>query len=91
MFKNPFQIAITFALVALVLKLSIFSLGIQHGVVGRYVFYIYIFLLLTTVFLGIRSNKINSPQKLKFTLDFQITLANIGKEVASQDTISMHP
>ena len=58
MFKNPFQVAISFAIIALVVKLTAFSLDVQHGGMEKYIFYIYILLLLLTVFFGIRSNKI---------------------------------
>ena len=58
MFKNPFQVAITFAIIALVVKLSAFSMGIQHGAMEKYIFSIYMLLLLLTVSVGIRSNKI---------------------------------
>ena len=58
MFKNPFQVAISFAVIALVVKLSVFSMGMQHGIMEKYIWYIYMFLLLSAVFFGIRSNKV---------------------------------
>lgn len=60
MFKNPFQIAIVFALLALVVKLTIYLLGAQHGDMERYIIYIYMLILLLTVFFGIRSNKVTN-------------------------------
>ncbi len=71
MFKNPFQIAITFAIVALIVKLSAFSMGIQHGAMEKYIFYIYMFLLLLTVFMGIRSNKIANKNTTSIGQDFK--------------------
>ncbi len=71
MFKNPFQVAITFALIALVIKLSIFSMGVQHGGMEKYIFYIYMFLLLLTVFMGIRSTKIASNGSTSLGQDFR--------------------
>lgn len=71
MFKNPFQVAISFALVALIVKLAAFSMGIQHGGMEKYIFYIYIFLLLLTVFMGIRSTKIMSESTTSLGQDFR--------------------
>ena len=58
MFKNPFQVAITFAVVSLIIKVGIFSLDMQHGPAEKYIWYIYMLMLLFSVFFGIRSNKI---------------------------------
>ena len=71
MFKNPFQIAITFALIALIIKLSVFSMDMQHGGMEKYIFYIYMFLLLLTVFMGIRSTKVMSNGTTSLGQDFR--------------------
>jgi hypothetical protein len=71
MFKNPFQVAITFAIIALVVKLAAFSMGIQHGAMEKYIFYIYMLLLLLTVFVGIRSNKIMNEGTTSLGKDFK--------------------
>ena len=71
MFKNPFQVAITFALVALIVKLGAFSLGIQHGGMEKYIFYIYMLLLLLTVFIGIRSTKMLNEGTTSLGQDFR--------------------
>ncbi|MCB0409252.1 MAG: DUF4199 domain-containing protein [Flavobacteriales bacterium] len=71
MFKNPFQVAVTFAVVALIVKLIIFSMNAQHGDMETYIRYIYMLILLTAVFFGIRSNKINAEQKPSFGQDFK--------------------
>jgi Protein of unknown function (DUF4199) len=72
MFKSPFQIAIIFTVIALVIKVSVFSMEIQHGEMERYIWYIYMLLVLLTVFFGIRSNKINNEGKpTTFGQDFK--------------------
>ncbi|MDB4533616.1 DUF4199 domain-containing protein [Vicingaceae bacterium] len=71
MFKNPFQIAISFAIVALVIKLGAFSMEIQHGGMEKYIFYIYMFLLLCTVFMGIRSTKMMNEGTTTLGQDFR--------------------
>lgn len=74
MFKNPFQIAIVFALLALVVKLTIYLLGAQHGDMERYIFFIYTLILCINVFFGIRSNKLllkDEGVKAKFGDDFK--------------------
>ena len=71
MFKNPIQIAISFAIIALAVKLSVFSMGMQHGAMEKYIFYIYILLLLSTVFMGIRSSKITSEATTTLGQDFR--------------------
>ena len=71
MFKNPFQVAISFAIIALIVKLTAFSMGIQHGGKEKYIFYIYILLLLLTVFMGIRSTKIMSESTTSLGQDFR--------------------
>jgi hypothetical protein len=58
MFKNPLQVAIIFAAISLLVKLSVFSMDIQHGDMEKYIWYIYMLILLIAVFFGIRSNKI---------------------------------
>ncbi len=75
MLKNPFQIAIVFALLALIVKLSIYLLGYQHGDMERYIFFIYTLILCINVFFGIRSNKImfqNEGRQTKFGDDFKV-------------------
>lgn len=71
MLKNTFQVAITFSLVALIIKLVIFSLNMQHGDMENYIRYIYMLLLLITIFFGIRSNKIIEGGKTSFIQDFK--------------------
>lgn len=71
MLKNPFQIAITFSLVALSVKLIVFSMDAQHGDMERYIIYIYMLILLLAIFFGIRSNKINNPNPPTFGEDFK--------------------
>jgi len=71
MFKNPFQVAVSFAVVALIIKLTIFSLNMQHGDMGTYIPYIYMFILLTAVFFGIRSNKLTHENTTTFGQDFR--------------------
>jgi hypothetical protein len=71
MFKNPFQVAISFAVIALIVKLSIFSMGMQHGAMEKYIWYIYMFLLLSAVFFGIRSNKIMHEGMTSLGQDFK--------------------
>ena len=72
MFKNIFQVAVVFSVIALIMKLVIFSMGIQHGSMEEYVRYAYMFLVLTTVFFGMRINRINNPDiKPTFIQDFK--------------------
>ncbi|MEJ6736488.1 MAG: DUF4199 domain-containing protein [Flavobacteriales bacterium] len=71
MFKNPFQIAIVFALIALVLKISVFALDMQHGTMENYIWYMYMLLLLFSVFFGIRSNKITYEGTTTLGQDFK--------------------
>jgi len=70
-FKNPFQVAISFAVIALIIKLIIFTLEVQHGAMETYIRYIYMLVLLTAVFFGIRSNKIIEGTKTSFGQDFK--------------------
>lgn len=70
MFKNPFQVAVTFSVIALIIKIVIFSLEMQHGDMETYIRYIYMLLILTAVFFGIRSNKIIEG-KTTFGQDFK--------------------
>ncbi len=71
MFKNPFQIAIVFAIIALVSKLILFSLGVQHDEI-RYIVYIYMMVMLVAVFFGVRSSKLMSENgKTTFGQDFK--------------------
>ncbi len=55
MFKSPFQSAVTFALIALVAKITFFSLEIQH-IDTTYIWYVYMLLLLVAIYFGIRTN-----------------------------------
>lgn len=71
MFKNPFQVALTFALIVLVMKLTIFYLGLQHGDIELRIWYVYLFIILLNVFFGIRSNKIASENPTSFGEDFK--------------------
>ncbi|MBL4593695.1 MAG: DUF4199 domain-containing protein [Flavobacteriales bacterium] len=71
MFKNPFQIAVTFSVVALIVKISVYALGMQHGSMESYIWYVYMLLLLFTVFFGIRSNKINYEGTTSLGQDFK--------------------
>ncbi|MGE0560799.1 MAG: DUF4199 domain-containing protein [Flavobacteriales bacterium] len=71
MLKNPFQVAITFSIVALIIKLVIFSLNMQHGEMENYIRYIYMLLLLVTIFFGMRSNKIAEGNNTSFIQDFK--------------------
>ena len=70
MFKNPFQVAVTFAFIALLAKLVIFSMEIQHGVMEEYIRYFYMLLVLVAVFFGIRSKKITQKNS-SFGQDFK--------------------
>lgn len=71
MFKNPFQVAIVFAMVALVFKVALFTLDMQHGSMETGIRYFYMLVLLVAVFFGIRSNKITSDAKTTFGQDFK--------------------
>lgn len=71
MFKNPFQVAVTFAIAALIVKLSVFALGIQHGKMETYTWFIYMLLLLFNVFFGIRVNKIMTQGPTSVPQDFK--------------------
>ncbi len=71
MFKNPFQVAIIFAVISLVIKVSIFGMDMQHGNMEKYIWYIYMLLLLCTVFFGIRSNKVMYEGSTTFGQDFR--------------------
>ena len=71
MFKNPFQIAVTFSVVALVLKISVYVLDMQHGSMESYIWYMYMLLLLFTVFFGIRSNKMSHEGTTSLGQDFK--------------------
>lgn len=71
MLKNPFQVAVAFSIIALVIKLVIFMLKMQHGDMENYIRYFYMLLLLTAVFFGIRSSKINTEGQTTFIQDFK--------------------
>lgn len=70
MFKNPFQVAVTFALVALIVKLVLMYLGIQHDSTP-YITYAYMLIILCAIFFGIRSNKIMYEGVTSFGQDFR--------------------
>tara|TARA_B110000459_G_C16329327_1_gene367221 strand:+ start:120 stop:653 length:534 start_codon:yes stop_codon:yes gene_type:complete len=70
MFKNPFQVAVTFALIALIIKLVLMNLGIQHDETP-YITYSYMLLILCAIFFGIRSNKVMYEGKTTFGQDFK--------------------
>lgn len=71
MFKNPFQVAVIFAVVSLAIKLLVFLLGIQHGAMEQYIFFIYMLILLIAVFFGIRTNKVMYEGNTTFGQDFR--------------------
>jgi hypothetical protein len=71
MFKNPFQVAIVFAMVALVIKVALFTMDVQHGAMENGIRYIYMLLILMAVFFGIRSNKVASDTQTTFGQDFR--------------------
>jgi hypothetical protein len=70
MFKNPFQVAVTFALVALILKLVLMFAGMQHDSTP-YITYAYMLLILIAIFFGIRSNKLMYEGPTSFGQDFR--------------------
>lgn len=70
MFKNPFQVAVTFALVALILKLALMFMGMQHDSTP-YITYAYMLLILIAIFFGIRSNKVMYDGPTSFGQDFK--------------------
>ena len=70
MFKNPFQVAVTFALVALIIKLVLMYLGVQHDSTN-YITYAYMLIILCAIFFGIRSNKIMYEGATSFGQDFK--------------------
>lgn len=72
MLKNPFQTAITFAVVSLLVKLLVFSMGLQHGAMEKYIFFIYMLILLIAVFISVRTNKINAEGNTAFIEDFKV-------------------
>lgn len=71
MLKNPFQVAITFAVIALIIKVAIFSMDMQHGAMEGYIRYILMLIMLIAVFFGIRSNKIMFKGTTTFGQDFK--------------------
>ena len=84
MFKNPFQVAITFAVVSLIIKVAIFSMDMQHGAMEKYIWYVYMLMLLFSVFFGIRSNKIMYEGTTSLGQDFKT-----GARTASMYAILM--
>lgn len=70
MFKNPFQVAVTFALIALIIKLVLMYLGVQHDST-QYITYAYMLLILCAIFFGIRSNKVMYDGPTSFGQDFK--------------------
>lgn len=71
MFKNPFQVAIIFAVFSLTVKISVYTMGIQHGAMEKYIWYIYMLILLLAVFFGIRSNKLMYKGNTSLGQDFR--------------------
>ena len=70
MFRNPFQVAIVFALIALIAKLILFYLGVQHDNTS-YITYAYMLILMCAIFFGIRSNKVMYEGTTTFGQDFR--------------------
>ena len=70
MFRNPFQVAIAFALIALITKLVLFYFNLQHDDTS-YITYAYMLILLCTIFFGIRSNKSMYEGNTTFAEDFR--------------------
>ncbi len=71
MFKNPFQVAVAFAVIALTIKIVLYAMGIQHGAMETGIRYIYMLLILMAVFFGVRSNKIAAEKQTTFGEDFR--------------------
>lgn len=70
MFKNPFQVAVTFAILALIVKLVLMYLGVQHDSTP-YITYAYMLIILCAIFFGIRSNKVMYEGATTFGQDFK--------------------
>ncbi|MDG1475701.1 MAG: DUF4199 family protein [Vicingaceae bacterium] len=70
MFKNPFQVAVIFALIALIAKLTLMFLGIQHDS-SQYIIYAYMLIILCAIFFGMRSNKVMYDGPTTFGQDFK--------------------
>lgn len=71
MFKNPFQVAIAFAMLSLVFKVTLFTMDVQHGAMETGIRYFYMLILLVAVFFGIRSVKLASETQTTFGQDFR--------------------
>ena len=72
MFKNPFQVAVAFSILALCVKLLFFVMEMQHGAAEKYIVYIYMLILLIAIFFGIRSSKLDiEGGKTTFGQDFK--------------------
>ncbi|MCB0401731.1 MAG: DUF4199 domain-containing protein [Flavobacteriales bacterium] len=69
MLKNPFQVAVTFSIVALVVKLILFYFNLQFNI--EYIKYSYMLILLIAIFFGIRSGKIAAQGPTTFGQDFR--------------------
>ena len=71
MFKNPFQIAIIFALVSLVIKLIFKYTEVPMEDVEQYTIFILMFITLVTVYLGRRSNRYCFDRPTTYKEDFK--------------------
>lgn len=71
MFKNPFQVAIAFAMFSLVFKVALFTMDVQHGAMETGIRYFYMLILLVAVFFGIRSEKVAADKQTTFGQDFR--------------------
>lgn len=72
MFRNPLQTAIVFSILALLVKIIIYLLGVQHGDMERYIVFIYMFIVMLAVFVGIRQNKVYAEKATTFGEDFKV-------------------
>lgn len=61
--KKPLNIAITFFLLALIVKLLIYTLHLQHTFIDENIAFLYLLLLLLCAFFGIRNNKLRKLPK----------------------------
>jgi len=75
MLKSSLSVAVYAALAALVLKLSVFAMDAQHGGMERYIFMIYMLIMLVAVFFGIRQFKIKSEATTTYQQDFKAGLS----------------
>lgn len=75
MLKSSLSVAVYAALAALVLKLGVFAMDAQHGGMERYIFMIYMLIMLVAVFFGIRQFKIKSESTTTYQQDFKAGLS----------------